>query len=266
MRRRGPTPVRLAFATVLPAVLMAGCAHGESVADRHAREMAETIAKLQADQDRTDRRLGDLEVALAEEKSPTRPRASNAPASPTPPLRVVQIGAPEEASPDPDEASGRPEIRATGTPGRTTRGRDPSPLGGPRSSALDPEAKKTYEGALALVQRKDYDRGLDALASFLVKYPDHPFAENALYWRGEAFFAKGEYARAIEQFEAVLARFGAGSKAPDSLLKLGMCHDKLGARDRAREFWERLRSDYPRSEAARKAPLATSAKGPKESR
>src|SRR4029079_18735642 len=96
---------------------------------------------------------------------------------------------------------------------------------GPRSSALDPEAKKAYETALAQVQGKQYDRGLEGLNAFLVRWPDHPYAENAMYWRGEAYFAQGEYLRAAEQFEAVLARFAAGKKEADALFKHGMCHE-----------------------------------------
>lgn len=141
----------------------------------------------------------------------------------------------------------------------------------PRASALDPDAKKAYEAALGQVQAKQFDRGLEGLNAFLVRWPDHPYAENAMYWRGEAYYAQGEYLRAAEQFEAVLARFGSGSKGPDALLKLGMCHDRLGAPQRAQQYWDRLKNDYPRSDAAKRIPAAdrgrdSSPKGPKENR
>jgi tol-pal system protein YbgF len=138
-----------------------------------------------------------------------------------------------------------------------------------RSSALDPDAKASYEAALALVQGRQYDRGVEGLSAFLARWPDHPYAENAIYWRGEAYFAQGEYLRAGEQFEAVMARFGSGKKAPDALLKLGMCQDRLGASTRAREYWERLKTEYPKSEAAKRIPSGSrdsGAKGPKENR
>ena len=69
---------------------------------------------------------------------------------------------------------------------------------------------------------KQYAHALDAFAAFLVKWPDHPNADNATYWRGECYFAQGEYARAAEQFEGAIARFPLGNKVPDALLKLGM--------------------------------------------
>ena len=245
---------------------------------------------MQADHDKIDQRLGALEGAPGDERDPqtTAPAPSKSGGGAAASQRTVQIGDPSESdAADPNDASPRPDIRATGPAGAanfrprsgksSARGRVDEPempalrSDPPRSSALDPDAKKAYEAALAQVQAKQYDRGLEGLNAFLVRWPDHPYAENAVYWRGEAFYAQGEYLRAAEQFDAVLSRFGSGSKAPDALLKLGMCHDKLGASQRARDYWERLKSDFPRSDAAKRIPSAgrdapPSPKGPKENR
>ena len=126
--------------------------------------------------------------------------------------------------------------------------------GAARPSALDPNAKHEYEAALALVSGKQYDAALDALAAFLVKYPDHPYADNALFWRGECYFAKGDYLRASEQFEGVFTRFPAGNKAPDALLKLGLSRMKLGDPGKAKEIFDRLAQTYPQSDAAHRIP------------
>lgn len=258
---------------------LVGCARAETAADRHVSEMREAIARMQVDRDRTDQRLGALEVALAEERS-RREAAEARPRPPAPPPRVVQLGGDgEPEGEDPNDPSARPEIKLVGSgaprPVRGKGGRldatilDDAP-DGPRPSALDPQAKRAYDDALALVNSKKYDRALEALAAFLVRWPDHPNAENAMYWRGEVYYAQGEYLRAAEQFDAVLARFGGVNKGPDALLKLGMVHDRLGAPERARGYWNRLRSEYPRSEAARRipegAPAGSGPKGPKESR
>lgn len=263
-----------------------GCAHADNVADRHIAEMRDAIGKVQAEQDRTNERLGLLEVA-AEESKEARAAVAAKPAAPSP-VRTVQIGDADEPreSDDPNDPNARPEIRLQGQPGaaaRPVRGKtvtrgsrearvepsDDLKVDSPRPSALDPEAKKSYEAALGLVNSKQYDRALEALAAFLVRWPDHPYAENAMYWRGECYFARGEYLRAAEQFEAVLARFN-GNKAPDALLKIGICHDRLGSSDRAKEYWDRLRRDYSRSDAVKKIPgnSATDVRGsgPKESR
>jgi len=268
------------------ALLALGCGRPESAADRQFAELREQVSKMEVDHDKVDQRLGALELAAADDKTPLPERSRAATASATQPLHVVQLGGSGDGEgEDPNDKNERPDIRVTGAAGsvspqraralksgraRIEESEPPSSLRADsgRSSALDPEAKGVYETALAQVQGKQYDRGLEGLSAFLVRWPDHPYAENAIYWRGEAYFAQGEYLRAGEQFEAVLARFGSGKKSPDALLKLGMCQARLGAEARAREYWERLKNEYPKSEAAKRIPSSTSGlpKGPKENR
>jgi tol-pal system protein YbgF len=291
----------LAFSSL--ALALGGCAHADTVADRQIAEMRETIGKVQADQDQSsDKDFAEMardgeakDGELSGTKVPGAKRTTPAPPPPT--QRTVQLGQEDDdaQSDDPDAPTARPEIRLEGnhvaTPRSGSRSRArrsdddalrpaasgasgaSGPSGGSadasRPSVLDPEAKRAYEDAHALVDAKRYDRALEALTAFLTRYPDHPYAENATYWKGECYFAKGDYLRAAEQFEAVLTHYS-GNKAPDALLKMGMAHDRLGAPDRARAYWERLRRDYPRSDAARRIPSkneargSSSAAGPKE--
>jgi tol-pal system protein YbgF len=281
---RVPSALRLPLCAAVSAATMMACARPESAADRQFSVMREQVTRMQADHDKVDQRIGALEGAAADVRAAGR-EASAPSGAPLPPARVVQLGGPVESEPaDPNDPTERPDIRLTGAGGGSSRPRsgktsgrarieESEPQGLPadasRSSALDPDAKRAYEAALAHVQGKQYDRGLEGLNAFLVRWPDHPYAENALYWRGEAYFAQGEYLRAAEQFEAVLSRPGSGNKAPDALLKLGICHDRLGASSRARGYWDRLRNEYPRSDAAKRIPgrsRESSPKGPKENR
>jgi tol-pal system protein YbgF len=98
-----------------------------------------------------------------------------------------------------------------------------------------------------------YERGLDAcrtgrfaearqlLARYLEGGPPADLADNALYWYGEAFYADGRYEEAARQFEAVRRRFPKENKAPDAMLKLGFCREKLGdvagAMEALRDAW-----------------------------
>jgi tol-pal system protein YbgF len=273
---------------LLSSALVCACAHSDTAADRHIAEMRETIGKVQAEQDRTDQSLEPLEG-----EAPARPPVPAAASKREAPPRTVQIGDDGEGreSDDPEDPNARPEIRVQGPAGaaRPVRGKsvsrrgearvDPTEDGSradvSRAPILDPDAKRAYEAALAQVNSKQYDRALEALTAFLVRWPDHPYVENAMYWRGECYFARGEHLRAAEQFEGVLSRFGGGNKAPDALLKIGMCHDRLGASDRAKEYWDRLRRDHPRSDAVKRIPgssrsetrgSSSSSAGPKENR
>lgn len=232
---------------------VAACARPETVADKRVDEMNETIHGVQVDQDRSPLggRIDDDSGALG--TAPNAPQPAAAKTAPRPP-RVVQLGEDEApGSDDPDDPTARPEIRVVGPGGGAASAR-PTRRGASSPRQDDAEPRRAYEAARALVDAKQYDRALEALNAFLVRYPDDPFAENAMYWRGEIYFAQREYLRAAEQFEAVVARFRDGRKAPDALLEIGMCHDRLGAHDRAREYWNRLEREYPRSDAARRIP------------
>lgn len=252
---------------------LSGCARAETAADRHMAELSDAITSIQRDQDKGSK-VGKLE---AEDKGALVPVPSSAPPASAKTMiaapRVVQLGGEDTGeNDDPNDPTARPEIRVVGTPGsgggRSSRrsnirlddygsgssGEASSSSSAGRPSALDPEARRAYDAAIALVNAKQNDRALEALNAFLVRWPDHPYAENAMYWRGEIYFAQADYLRAAEQFEAVVARFGGGRKAPDALLKIGMCHDRLGAPARANEYWTRLKRDFPQSDAARKIP------------
>jgi len=266
---------RLALLLVSLGGLLAACARGESAEERQLAELRDEVTRVQADHDRFDQRIGALEIQADSERSSPPRGARAAAAAPTPELRVVRLG-PAAAEPDvgddvdhaaepapsgsddPDDASPRPVIRVVGAAGRGGS----LPRSGARPSALDPEARRAYEAALALVKARKYPEALDALAGFLIKWPDHPNADNAMYWRGECYFAQGDFDRAAEQFEGTVARFPLGNKAPDALLKLGISAGRLGQADRAKTAFDRLDREFPRSEAARHVPSATGAASP----
>jgi len=259
----GPAPIVLVSALALPA-----CRDAE---ERNLDEMSQQIDHLQVDRDEENAKILAAEAADTHFAAEAYPARKPAPSEPPPP--VVNLGDEGQGdvdSPDTEDPAPRPTIRLYGSQrgsrnvddgttsfvddGSGNRTTVPSSSG---SGALDPAAKPAYEAAIALVSARQYDRALDALAAFLVKYPDHPYADNAMYWRGECYFAKGDYLRAAEQFEGVVTRFPAGNKAPDALLKLGISQQKLGNPLKAKEYFDRLAQAYPQSSAARHIPPVT---------
>jgi tol-pal system protein YbgF len=253
MRFRLPIAAPLALALAAAA----GCAR--TAEERQLDAMRADIDRIRDDRDHTD------EPSLGAEG----PGAAGPPAKPAPPPQAPPPAAPGvrvgddvdgDDYADPDDTAPRPRIRVFGTP--RVSGKDveqvddgTDPAGRPsHSSVIDPQAKRAYDAAMGLVTAQKYEQALDAFAAFLVKWPDHPYADHAMYWRGECYFARGDFARAADQFEGVLARFPAGAKAPDALLKLGMSHQKLGNLPRARECFARLARDFPQTDAARHIP------------
>jgi len=120
------------------------------------------------------------------------------------------------------------------------------------SGSLDPRALPAYEEALAMARSGRCTEALEAFTRFLVRWPDHPHADNAMYWRGECFLRGGDTARALQEFEGLLARFPMGNKVPDALYKLAVTYRRLGDDARAARATQRLTTEFPDSEAARR--------------
>jgi tol-pal system protein YbgF len=206
-------------------------------------------------------------VDLSGSSDPRRPPPSPVLAAPSAPKAEEAEPAREEAEPTP--SGGRTVIRVVGT-GKThgkgdliqitdeaesPKAATPSPSRG--AAAL---SKAEYEHALSLLNARDYDHASEALLAFLARWPEDPNVEAALFWSGECYLAKGELLDAKERFEAVLARFPQGNKAPDALLELGVTADRLGNKETAKSYFERLAHDYPRSDALRRIPRASGVK------
>lgn len=254
--------------------ILGGCAR--SAEERQLDNMRVDIDRLQDERDRLER------TDLAPERPPSAPSPSTAsgsapahvssappststsdpahlpPGSGGPGLAAESDESASDDYADPDDTTPRPRIRVLGSPRVTGHDYEQvdeaavPPADPGRPHTLDPQAKPAYDAAMSLVSAKKYDAALDALAAFLVKWPDHPYADHAMYWRGECYFARGDYAHAADQFEGVVARFPAGAKVPDALLKLGMSQQKMGNAPKAKESFERLLRDFPQSEAARR--------------
>ncbi len=243
------------FGAWLAASVFVGCAGANASAQRQLEEMRREIHEIQSDNDRLNERVTALELASAGPSEADQPGEDDRPE-----LEVVRLS-PDEP---PDDLGGRMEAPqdppqdpdAPPTVIRAEGDRVPSVRRGSRPSkgALDAKASTSYDRALDLVKRKRYEAALEAFAGFLVRYPGHPHADNAMYWRGECHYAMGNYVRAAEQFEGLISRFPYGNKLPDALLKLGLSLRRMGEHDKAAKAFEQLRKSYPKSDAAGKIP------------
>jgi tol-pal system protein YbgF len=96
-------------------------------------------------------------------------------------------------------------------------------------------------------------KGREVLTAFAAKYPDHKLLPNALYWKGEAFYAEKDYENAILAFQDVVDKYPSGDKAPDAMYKQGLSFLSLNDKKNARVLLELVSSKYPRSKAAEMA-------------
>lgn len=183
----------------------------------------------------------------------------------TPPAPPVSSPEPVAAAPAPaspvvaDDDRLRPTIRIVGTSKARTSGKaaddhvemtlpDEGASSVPVVARVDnAPAKQEYDHALALYNAHDLDHALEGFSAYINRWPDQPGVESALYWSGEAYLAKGEIVEANDEFERALAGFPQGAKAPDSLLSLGVCQQRLGNQDKAKTYFDRLATISPRA-------------------
>lgn len=110
-----------------------------------------------------------------------------------------------------------------------------------------------YQSALRLLSARDLPGALAALERFAVGHPEHPYADNALYFRGEIFYAQRDYRAAIRELDLLVARYPSGGRVADALLRIGTCWERLGDSARAGQYFDRVRTEHPDSSAARMA-------------
>ncbi len=121
------------------------------------------------------------------------------------------------------------------------------PTGGmATSTAASGDYEQIYQQARQAFESRDYQTALSLFQSLLTKNANHPLADNAQYWIGECHYALRQYDAAILDFQKVFT-FPNSNKAADAQFKLVLCYLKKGDLEKAREEFERLRSDYPDS-------------------
>jgi tol-pal system protein YbgF len=129
---------------------------------------------------------------------------------------------------------------------RSVEGAAPTEARGPEAAVAE-----EYRRALQLVREQRHAEAAQALSAFIAAHPRHAYADNALYWRAEVHYVQRRYEPAASDYRAIVERFPGGNKAPDALLKLALCHLRMGDRTQAQAYFAKLREQYPNSVAAR---------------
>ncbi len=115
------------------------------------------------------------------------------------------------------------------------------------------EVLNEYEAAMSIYKAGRFREAELAFDGIVRRFADHDYADNALYWKGESAYDQEHYADALAAFTAVVERYGGGNKAPDALLKIGLCYGKLGDSANARDVLTQLIAAYPRARASKLA-------------
>lgn len=113
--------------------------------------------------------------------------------------------------------------------------------------------KQAYAEAYALVKEKKFSEAIDALHSFIEKYPEGELTGNAYYWLGEVYLVLPKLEQAKQAFMIVVKSFDGHRKVADSMFKLAVTFDRLHDPENSEKYLELVRKNYPDSTAAKLA-------------
>jgi len=199
-------------------------------------KIEETVQRLQSD---VDTRLSHLEE-----------KASVA----TPPPSAVPV-VPAQQPPS-DQGQDAPAVDSKGTLGslRFQGGKLTGGENKPKSPPL-PEVpadygltpQEQYERAFNFLREANYSEAEDAFKAFIEKNSQDKLIDNAKYWYGETLYVRGHMEDAAVAFADAYQQNPKGTKAPDSLLKLGISLAALGKKADACVTFNELKSKYPKA-------------------
>lgn len=122
------------------------------------------------------------------------------------------------------------------------------------AAEVDPAVVQAeYQQAFNQLKQAHYEQAIQALQSFLQKYPTGEYSDNAQYWLGEAYYVLRQFEPALAEYKKVIANFPQSPKYTHALLKIGYCYHELGHIDEAKKVLQSLVSQYPGETASRLA-------------
>lgn len=121
-----------------------------------------------------------------------------------------------------------------------------------REITVEPQERKAYEDAVALLRTGDFNAAATALSAFVRRWPVSGYAESAQFWLGNALYGKRDYKEAIIAFR-VTAAAPEHPRAAEALLAIANCQAEMKDSKAARATLNELMKAHPGSEAAKAA-------------
>lgn len=122
-----------------------------------------------------------------------------------------------------------------------------------REFMADPEEKRAYDEAMAVMKSGDFDKASATLSAFLRRFPTSGYGDTARYWLGNALYAKRDFKEAANTFRHFQTTATEHPRAAEALLALANCQVELKDPKAARRILEDVVKAYPDSEAAEAA-------------
>ncbi len=158
-------------------------------------------------------------------------------------LRFQNGGAAATAGADASAAPAAASTAATAAPARVADA-------APTVTLPNGTPQVQYDFAIDLLKRGDFPKARDGFKQFLTAHPKDPLAGNAQYWLGETYYVQQQYKDAADSFLKGYTTYSKSTKAPDSLLKLGMTLVALKQKDAACATFGQLKEQFPSASPA----------------
>ena len=110
------------------------------------------------------------------------------------------------------------------------------------------EVIKSYRLRNSLLLKKNVEQ-------FVQAHPKSPFADNALYLRGQLLMQNRLFTEAIQEFQKVQDRYPRSNKMVSALFSKGQAYRKLNLFDYAEKTFRSIKKDYPGSPEAERVDL-----------
>ena len=115
------------------------------------------------------------------------------------------------------------------------------------------DAERMFAGALARLRAGDDGQAALEFTEFVAQFPSHAQTAAAQNYIGEAFYRQRDYRQAAAEFQKTVDNYPPVAQVSEALLKIGLCRRALGDVAGAREAWELVTKQFPKSDAARQA-------------
>ncbi|MBN8486640.1 MAG: tol-pal system protein YbgF [Burkholderiales bacterium] len=115
---------------------------------------------------------------------------------------------------------------------------------------VEPEEKRAYEEAIAVLRSGDFDKAAGALQAVMRRWPQSGYTDSLRYWLGNAQYGMRAYKDALATFRQFMAAAPDHLRAPEAQLALANCQVELKDNKGAKRSLEDLVKQYPKSEAA----------------
>ena len=115
---------------------------------------------------------------------------------------------------------------------------------------MDMRGNELFSTSRMDMNRGKYDLAIMGFESFIEQFPDHPYADDARYYIGEAMLAKGEYTEAAVSFLTLTRKYPDSDLVPPALYKAGYCYQIMEQDALAAQYFDKLLTEYPDSPEA----------------